>query len=293
MATKYWIKLYHEIIDDRKMGQLPDTLWRRFVECCLFAGEMGFDDDDPQKGRLPDISDMAWRLRVDEKTLSDQLQDLARRGLLDYRADTVLDGYWFVVAFAARQSPMKKAEYMRRKRREDAKPEPLPNSYQSVTNGNADKIRIDKDKIQIADAAAGKVFSTYEDNIGALTPALSDSIGAAIDEHGADTVQDAIREAVKYNARSWAYVEKVLGNWRANGRNPKQNGAPAEGDILEKILTAVSRYGRDRGMEAKETFTPDEWRTVTRMGGWYNLCAMTPDKIQISYYSARKAAAHV
>lgn len=43
MASKYWIKLYHEILDDHKMGRLPDRLWRRVIELILLAGEQ--DDE--------------------------------------------------------------------------------------------------------------------------------------------------------------------------------------------------------------------------------------------------------
>lgn len=149
MATKYWIKLYHEVLDDPKTARLPDNLWRRFFEFCLLAGEAGYEDDDPQNGRLPSVADMSWRLRVDEETLSTELDALARKGLIEYRANSVLDGHWFVSKFSARQRRMSKAEYMRRLRDERGGVTPaLPQRYQPVTNGNAD-IDIDIDKIRI------------------------------------------------------------------------------------------------------------------------------------------------
>ena len=60
MASKYWIKLYHEILDDPKMGRLPDALFRRAIEFFLIAGERG------REGDLPPLADIAWRLRADE-----------------------------------------------------------------------------------------------------------------------------------------------------------------------------------------------------------------------------------
>ena len=60
MASRYWIKLYHEILDDPKMGRLPDALFRRAIELFLIAGENGRD------GGLPALADIAWRLRADE-----------------------------------------------------------------------------------------------------------------------------------------------------------------------------------------------------------------------------------
>jgi len=137
MATKYWLKFYYEVIDDPKMGRLPDNLWRRFFECCALAGELD------QSGRLPSLSDISWRLRVDTGTLETEFEQLARIDLLDYRADNVLDGHWVVTNFEKRQSAMSKAEFMRRKRDEERK-----DHYYDVTNtvtiSNTDK-DIDKD----------------------------------------------------------------------------------------------------------------------------------------------------
>lgn len=30
--ANYWIKLYHEILDDPLMATMPDRLWRRTIE---------------------------------------------------------------------------------------------------------------------------------------------------------------------------------------------------------------------------------------------------------------------
>jgi hypothetical protein len=100
MASKYWIKFYIEALDDPKVARLPDNLWRRYYECCLLAGELD------QDGRLPPIPHISWRLRTDEETIATEFDALARIGILDYRADNVLDGYWLVTNFAKRQAPV-------------------------------------------------------------------------------------------------------------------------------------------------------------------------------------------
>ena len=41
MPSKYWIKLYHEVLDDPKMARLPDRLYRRCIEVFLLAGKSG------------------------------------------------------------------------------------------------------------------------------------------------------------------------------------------------------------------------------------------------------------
>jgi len=94
MASKYWIKLYHEILHDPKMGKLPDGVWRRAIEMFLLAGEL---DDD---GQLPPIADMAWTLRLDEGVLRKDLDALVE-------AEIVIetDGHWVVTNYTKRQSP--------------------------------------------------------------------------------------------------------------------------------------------------------------------------------------------
>jgi len=106
---KYWIKLYTEILDDRKMGMLSDRLYRRTVEMLALAGEMD------EEGLLPVPSDMAWRLRLNDEELETDLVELARVGILDQR-----DGQWWVTHFSERQAPSpvakRVAEYRKRKR---------------------------------------------------------------------------------------------------------------------------------------------------------------------------------
>ena len=111
MPSKYWIKLYHEILDDPKMGRLPDNLWRRTTELFLIAGDLDAE------GYLPSVGDMAWRLRLDEDALESELQELAAVSIVEQR-----DGQWLVTNFAKRQAPVDNAErqsrYRNRKRKE-------------------------------------------------------------------------------------------------------------------------------------------------------------------------------
>lgn len=121
MASNYWAKLWIEMLDDRKTATLPDSSWRRFVECILLAKEL---DED---GFLPPIIDMAFRLRTNENALGDDLTRLALAGLLELR-----DGNrWFVTNFGKRQSKMEPAERTARHRAATRKQR---YSNESVTN---------------------------------------------------------------------------------------------------------------------------------------------------------------
>ncbi|NLS78954.1 MAG: hypothetical protein GXY76_17015 [Chloroflexi bacterium] len=102
---KYWIKLYHEILDDPKMGRLSDRLFRRCIEMFLLAGK---HDED---GSLPKLDEMAWMLRLGVEELRADVDALAEQGIITKDED----GY-FVTHFAERQAAATGSERIRRYR---------------------------------------------------------------------------------------------------------------------------------------------------------------------------------
>jgi DnaD/phage-associated family protein len=63
------------------------------------------------------------------------------------------------------------------------------------------------------------IFRLYEENIGPLTPLISDALREAEQSYPNDWIEEAIRKAVFKNARSWRYVEAILRSWKEKGRN--------------------------------------------------------------------------
>jgi DnaD/phage-associated family protein len=63
------------------------------------------------------------------------------------------------------------------------------------------------------------VFALYEQNIGLLTPLVAEELAACIRRYPIEWVEDAIREAVAYNRRSWRYVTRILERWEHEGRS--------------------------------------------------------------------------
>ncbi len=94
MTTRFWVKLYVEILDDPKMGRLANHLWRRAVELFLLAGREGND------GALPPVEEMAWTLRLSEDKVLEDLHGLAEVGVV-HEAES---GVWFVTNFKERQT---------------------------------------------------------------------------------------------------------------------------------------------------------------------------------------------
>lgn len=65
------------------------------------------------------------------------------------------------------------------------------------------------------------VVDTYQQEIGVITPSVSEEIKAYFAEMGPVLIVDAIKEASRNNVRKWSYVDSVLHNWRANGKQQR------------------------------------------------------------------------
>jgi len=91
--------------------------------------------------------------------------------------------------------------------------------------------------------AVAAVSKAYESEIGIITAGTSERIKAAVEEYPAEWITDAISEAVKYNARNWAYVSKVLARWKAQGRTNGNGKSPAlAGADVEKYRKLYEQY---------------------------------------------------
>jgi DnaD/phage-associated family protein len=62
------------------------------------------------------------------------------------------------------------------------------------------------------------IFILYEQNIGMLTPMITDELREAERRYPADWIADAFREAATMNKRNWKYVLAILERWRVDGK---------------------------------------------------------------------------
>ena len=70
------------------------------------------------------------------------------------------------------------------------------------------------------------IFVLYEQNIGMLTPMIAEELREAEEQYPGEWIEDAIREAVSLNKRSWRYIVRILERWTTDGRDEdKQRGA--------------------------------------------------------------------
>ncbi|MBN2044048.1 MAG: DnaD domain protein [Anaerolineales bacterium] len=84
------------------------------------------------------------------------------------------------------------------------------------------------------------IFRLYEENIGPLTPIISDSLKDLEKNYPYEWINQAVQTAVKNNARSLRYIEVVLQNWAKEGTN--------------------DRTDRRRRKKTEEEFDPEGYR---------------------------------
>ena len=78
--------------------------------------------------------------------------------------------------------------------------------------------------------ARPNIFRLYEENIGPITPLLSESLAEAEDTYPKDWIEDAIRIAVEKNKRNWRYISAILNSWQEKGRYERKDRQDAEKD---------------------------------------------------------------
>lgn len=65
------------------------------------------------------------------------------------------------------------------------------------------------------------LFKLYEENIGPLTPLVSDMLREAENNYDSNWFQEAFEIAVSRNVRNWKYIQAILARWKENGKNER------------------------------------------------------------------------
>ncbi len=89
------------------------------------------------------------------------------------------------------------------------------------------------------------VFRLYEENIGPLTPLIADALRDAEKTYSPEWIVEAVEISVKYNKRSWHYVESILKRWKEKGHAKEQDRRNLEGprgrDVARKVDDFLKR----------------------------------------------------
>ncbi len=84
------------------------------------------------------------------------------------------------------------------------------------------------------------IFVLYEQNIGSLTPLLTEELKEAESMYPSPWIEEAFRIAVSLNHRSWRYIARILDRWDTEGRN---NGEPGRHSQTSDRKEYLRRYG--------------------------------------------------
>jgi DNA-binding transcriptional regulator YhcF (GntR family) len=228
MSATYWIKLYHEILDDPKMATLPDRLYRRVIELFLLAGRYN------KNGELPDARQIAWSLRISTDDCMMDLQQLESTGMIRQTATG-----WMVTKFAERQSPTAANERQRQHREQEQKAQYYVTEDVTNLSRNVTQNRTDTEQIQITDTEAEQ--NTIEPNtpqaavVGFSGPSslaeagkvqarirmaaskmcrvdgiMETEIAQIIYKYPEEWITDAIHTAILNRVPKWVYVIGIL-----------------------------------------------------------------------------------
>ena len=96
-----------------------------------------------------------------------------------------------------------------------------PVSTSGIRNIREDNIREDNIRKEEEEEKTGAAFKTFEDNYQKLTDSTTSRLGDLIDEYGVEKVNYALDEGIKYNKRSFGYIEAVLKKSESPGGNKK------------------------------------------------------------------------
>jgi DnaD/phage-associated family protein len=86
------------------------------------------------------------------------------------------------------------------------------------------------------------IFVLYEQNVGPLTPLLAEELMEAEDTYPATWIEDAFREAVELNKRSWRYIQRILERWAAEGKDDETSRRGDERDRRRFIEGEYADY---------------------------------------------------
>ena len=85
------------------------------------------------------------------------------------------------------------------------------------------------------------IFALYEQNIGLMTPMIAEELKEAEKFYPSQWIEDAFREAVTMNKRSWKYIARILERWASEGKNSGKHKRDIEKDDPDKYIKG--KYG--------------------------------------------------
>lgn len=88
---------------------------------------------------------------------------------------------------------------------------------------------------------AENIFVLYEQNIGMITPMIAEELKEAEKLYPPQWVEDAFKEAVVLNKRSWKYISRILERWASEGKESGEHKGHTKKTDPDKYIKG--KYG--------------------------------------------------
>jgi DNA replication protein len=85
------------------------------------------------------------------------------------------------------------------------------------------------------------VFALYEQNIGIITPMIAEELKEAEKIYPLQWIEEAFKEAVALNKRSWRYIARILERWASEGKDSGEHKRSIKKIDPDKYIKG--RYG--------------------------------------------------
>jgi DnaD/phage-associated family protein len=85
------------------------------------------------------------------------------------------------------------------------------------------------------------VFALYEQNIGMIAPMIAEELKEAEKIYPPQWIEEAFKEAVTLNKRSWRYIARILERWASEGKDSGEYKRDVKKDGPDKYIKG--RYG--------------------------------------------------
>jgi len=89
--------------------------------------------------------------------------------------------------------------------------------------------------------SAVNIFTLYEQNIGIITPMIAEELKEADKIYPPQWIEEAFKEAVTLNKRSWRYIARILERWASEGKDVGEYRRDIKKDGPDKYIKG--RYG--------------------------------------------------
>ncbi len=145
------------------------------------------------------LSQEALMTGIDEEVLRHALHLAVSRGTI-LQLNLNIDGKWEDAYFANMESDRETIDKIKR---EELSVRTQPSSEEGI--GHA---------VQLPN-----IFALYEQNIGVITPMIVEELKEAARLYPSQWINEAFREAVLMNKRSWKYIARILERWASEGKD--------------------------------------------------------------------------